>query len=147
MSRYNVKECEEWQKIVAEKSRQIVREKAAIGAAKEDYSAEQFKLTKEDVEALNLPPQPTGYQSFIEDQKAGQVNTGEGSSRQTTKSQGPSFLDEYRNKLIFGAIVVAAIVLLYYIASPYENCVREWTSSKGMEEAKARMACGQRNTW
>ena len=146
MSRYNVEECEAYKQILHEKSRELVQKKAAIGAAKGDYSAEQFKLTEEEVEAMNLPPQPKGYREFLEDKGAGQVDNEERPVHRAPVSRRPSFLDEYRHKLIFGAIVVVAVVLLYYVVSPYQNCVREYTA-KSKNELKARLVCGQRNTW
>jgi hypothetical protein len=103
-------------------------------------------LREEEVEAMNLPPQPKGYREFLEDKEPGQVETEERPVHRATVSRKPSFLAEYRNKLIFGAIVVVAVVLLYYVVSPYQNCVREFTV-KGTSELAARMRYGPTNTW
>ncbi len=145
MGRYNVEECEAYKQILHEKSRELLRKKAAIGAAKGDYSAEQFKPTQEEVEAMNLPPQPKGYREFLEDKEAGQVDTEGKPVHRATVSRRPSFLDEYRNKLIFGGIVIVVIVALYYVMSPYQNCYRASLDSQG--KVTARHTCGMRNTW
>ena len=92
---------------------------------------------------------PPGYKQFLEDEeylerKARGLPPIEPKPQAVSPVSG--FFDEYRNKLVFFVIVTAAVVSLYYVVSPYQNCVRDLLSDE-FSEVNARLVCGQRNTW
>lgn len=81
---------------------------------------------------------PPGYSEYLKDE--------ERSLNGLPPKKG--FLDEYRNKLIFFGIVVAVLVALYYLLSPYQTCVRGLVECEGISKAQATYHCsGRVNSW
>jgi hypothetical protein len=52
-----------------------------------------------------------------------------------------------KQKLIIIAAVLAAALVFYYIASPYQNCLRSWEKQGFIDDYTTETECAAKSSW